>query len=374
VKTASVLLAGILIALSLLPLVPLVAADPPAGSATYVAGATAVVRAQKGTFADQGGAVCGDASGFGGVCIAPAPAVRVTDDALGRNVAFQVCADNDGDGLCTNGQVGPCADQITFSHGDAPFGFSNPVVAPIIQPRSQCPLAVQFLIVFLCNGSVHVDQTGPHVHPATSGTVAGAAVGGPSGNFCGGGGPTGEGNGGAKPYVYVDGDVNAALPGQVLGAGTPTGTTSACDLQPVIDCEAGSTIPAQSFSTPEACVLSVCVPAQGPFPLTPPIPLPAVCIGVAAVLCQEFTIGVTFVSAGNSPVDASTTSGGTIPFGPLAVPDPTDPSGPPILVVCPSTCPVPLPPGVDTTGTITYFVVVAGIPIIGGSISLAHSV
>jgi hypothetical protein len=158
-------------------------------SGRYVGAGTAVARANGGTAADNGTVVCdnGDGVGSGGVCLAfgGGDAVAVADAALGENVAFQVCLDNDGDGFCTSPSSGPCADQIFFSHNDA-GQFFNPVG----------PLPTGFLpgcaggpwkgyVVLLCEGA-HVVGTDVHTHEATSGTATVTGGGEGVGTFCGG--------------------------------------------------------------------------------------------------------------------------------------------------------------------------------------------
>jgi hypothetical protein len=205
-------LACILLACAFLPLAPLAQGDPPATSATYTAGATGVVRSNEQTVLDEGGVVCTDTGGIGGACIRTpsgfSPGVLVADAVSGRDVAFQVCADNNGDGICTPGGTGFCADSVTFSHDDNVPTTYNPVNAPAINLGPQCRYP-GFLVVFLCQGvdqAPNDDGGQPHVEgPATTGSIT-QAPGTGSGNFCSGssGGTGGNSTGTSKPYLYED--------------------------------------------------------------------------------------------------------------------------------------------------------------------------
>ena len=157
----------------------------------YVAGTTAVARTGGSTVADSGTVVCAGApdadagAGVGGVCIpwsAGGSAIEVVDGALGHDVAFQACVDNDGNLQCGGTPViSGCADAVVFSHFDNGT-FSNPLAAPT-SFTSGCPGGFPGWVVFLCQGA-H-DAGGLHAHEATGGTVTTVASGGPSGQFCG---------------------------------------------------------------------------------------------------------------------------------------------------------------------------------------------
>ncbi|HEU0132451.1 MAG TPA: hypothetical protein VFQ85_15815 [Mycobacteriales bacterium] len=163
-----------------------------AASGTYVAGGTAVGRAAGTTAVDNGTVACmpQSASGVGGLCLpfGGGDAVSVIDDVLGRNVAFQVCVDNNGDGFCGRGPTPPaepaCVDQILFSHADD-GSFRNPV-GPMQTALAPCPGnggGWNGYVVFLCNGA-HV-ASDVHLHPATRGTAKVTTGGQGSGTFCG---------------------------------------------------------------------------------------------------------------------------------------------------------------------------------------------
>ncbi|HEX2021828.1 MAG TPA: hypothetical protein VHH36_03895, partial [Candidatus Thermoplasmatota archaeon] len=112
------------------------------------------------TVADNGAVACIDAdddgdheSGRGGACIAfedvSGDSLLVTDDEHGTDIAFQVCVDVNGDGICglvgggdangdgipdvfadndgdgvPDGFNAPCSDRLVFSHGSG-GDFSN---------------------------------------------------------------------------------------------------------------------------------------------------------------------------------------------------------------------------------------------------------
>jgi hypothetical protein len=162
-------------------------------------GAT-VVRGNGATPADSGFAICQPAlgTGTGGLCLpfGDDDAVQVVDDTAGENVAFQVCIDNNGDGFCTFGESGPCADDIEFSHDDA-GNFFNPVGPLRTGFRTGCPGGPwNGYVVIICNG-VHVTAS-PHAHPATTGTASVTSGGEGLGTFCGNPRPDG-----AKPYFVL---------------------------------------------------------------------------------------------------------------------------------------------------------------------------
>lgn len=187
-------------------------------TAQYIAGATAVVKEPgSAPILDQGGAICDDTGpSLGGACITfgPYDSVLVGDGAAGAAVAFQVCIDNNGDGVCGGpqggGAAGRCFDQIFFSHDDA-GRFFNPL-GPL--PNSflpGCGSGAPFAgyVVFLCEG-VHGgagsdgSATTPHTHGVTTGSVTGVHGGSGFGDFCSPGGDDGrEAAGPGKPYKLV---------------------------------------------------------------------------------------------------------------------------------------------------------------------------
>ncbi len=171
------------------------------GAGNYVTGGTAVAK-QSGQppAADSGALACNaaDGSGVGGACVpfGPGDSVLVNDTANGTGVAFQVCLDNDGDGVCTSPDVSqPCPDQIFFSHDDA-GNFFNPLgpLPPSFLPG--CPGgAWPGYVVFICQGAHVAGAASPispiadasgHVHPATTGTASLTTGGTGFGTFCGG--------------------------------------------------------------------------------------------------------------------------------------------------------------------------------------------
>ena len=202
--------------LSGLLLVTLLAASP--ALAGYVGGGTFVVKTQFGTIVDNGGVVCQgtNGDGVGGGCL-PFPDassgreggfVRVADGSAGHEVAFQVCIDNNGDGICGGPQTeGPCRDQIFFSHDDQ-GRFFNPL-GPL--PTSRLRECTQNgghngYVVLLCQGAHEVNGSS-HTHSLSSGSIGLADLGEGYGDFCGGGfgggTPTGFVNAAAKAYQVI---------------------------------------------------------------------------------------------------------------------------------------------------------------------------
>lgn len=180
-------LAALLLGASLL-IAPAVPAPP--SVVQYAAGGTAVVKEQgQPAQVDSGALACTqNGVGVGGGCIpfGNYDSILVQDAARGRNVAFQVCIDNNGDGACSGESGNSCRDQQFFSHDDA-GAFFNPL-GPL--PKGflpGCPGgAWKGYVVFLCEG-VHIPVRPPgpgHAHPATAGTISGALSGTGYGNFC----------------------------------------------------------------------------------------------------------------------------------------------------------------------------------------------
>ncbi|HVF06311.1 MAG TPA: hypothetical protein VNA20_15825 [Frankiaceae bacterium] len=157
--------------------------------ARYLSGGTAASRQNGKTVVDEGSVVCnnGDNVGVGGFCTSfgGGNAMAVFDAAAGTDVAFQVCVDNNGDGICTSPDFGTCADRVFFSHADN-GAFYNPV-GPL--PAGFDPgcgaRAWQGYVVFLCEGT-HIEGITPHAHPATTGTGRVTTGGEGLGTFCGG--------------------------------------------------------------------------------------------------------------------------------------------------------------------------------------------
>lgn len=195
-------------------------------AATYTGGATFVARdARLGQLLDAGGVLChaGTGDGVGGACIAwdsldgLEEFVQVDDALAGLDVAFQVCVDNNGDGLCGGPQgldstgglggingTGGCRDTILFSHDDR-GAFFNPLGPLPTGFPSGCTGGFAGWVVFLCEG-VHDDKVVPHEHAATTGHVTPVTSGSGSGTFCGG---IAEQDLPPKPYVIVDEEATA---------------------------------------------------------------------------------------------------------------------------------------------------------------------
>ena len=158
--------------------------------ARYVSGGTAVVREDGQPAVDEGSVVCnnGDNVGVGGFCMSfgSGNAIGVFDDVAGTDVAFQVCVDNNADGVCTSPDMGTCADVVTFSHDDN-GAFYNPVgpVPTGFTPGCGGPGAWDGYVVFVCQGT-HVSGLGAHTHPATGGSGRLTSGGEGNGTFCGG--------------------------------------------------------------------------------------------------------------------------------------------------------------------------------------------
>lgn len=168
------------------------AAPPWTPEAQYTLAGTVVVKqANEAPIADEGVLVCrpGQGMGVGGGCISfgAGPgfdSVRVVDAQNDHQVAFQVCIDNNGDGVCVSPDNGPCADQVFFSHADDGAIF-NPLGPLPTRHSQECPGGVwDGYVVFLCNG-VH-DAGRAHTHPATTGSIMLSGDGSGFGNFCGG--------------------------------------------------------------------------------------------------------------------------------------------------------------------------------------------
>ena len=184
--------------------------------AGYTAGGVFVVKTDLGTLVDNGGVVCRgtNGDGIGGGCL-PFPAasreggfVRVMDGSAGPAVAFQVCIDNNGDGICGGPQLNErCRDQIFFSHNDE-GKFFNPL-GPLPTSRlRECPTGGHNgYVVLLCQGA-HETGGSSHTHSLSAGSIGLADFGAGYGDFCGGGfggagGEQGFVNAAAKGYAIV---------------------------------------------------------------------------------------------------------------------------------------------------------------------------
>jgi hypothetical protein len=196
------------IVLGALALVPLaVPAHSDTQYGTYTGAGSVVLSNPLGanpvTLLDNGAVVCHTASrqGTGGLCIpfsdlGTDDSVLVSDDQVGSAAIFQVCVDNDGDGVCGGGKRGDpgsndlCSDRIVFSHS-RDGANANPMRLPVdgkFLYDNFCGANGGFAgyIVIICAGT-HADESGVHEHIASAGTVT-TTTGGvvPSGDFCGG--------------------------------------------------------------------------------------------------------------------------------------------------------------------------------------------
>lgn len=138
-------------------------------------------------------------------------------------------------------------------------------------------------------------------------------------------------------------------------------------------CTAPTVIPGQSTpALPQVCVpFVVCVGPVSPQPLTPPVTVPPVCsVGFVCLPPTTILPGQTVTVPGQPPVPltpaitvsvSSTGFDGTVEpnagelssIGPI-----TTTVGPIPVTLCPSTCPVPVPPGADLVGSVTVTVTV----------------
>lgn len=190
-------------------------ASTPALGVAYVGAGTFVARGTSTPIGpivlDQGGVVCSPSgAGVGGACIpfrangARSAGIQVVDDVAGGQVAFQVCIDNNGDGVCGGDLTGKCDDQIFFSHADG-GEFFNPLGPLPSAFLEGCQGGYPGFVVFICDG-VHDDRQGPHHHAVTRGQVTVTDGGSGYGNFCGGATGGSAGNDGfvfAEPKPYV---------------------------------------------------------------------------------------------------------------------------------------------------------------------------
>lgn len=193
---------GLVLLASLVALAPAVVA--------YTEGGTFVVKAEGVTVVDDGAVICRGlgGNGVGGGCLPlPLPGttreggfVAVVDDAAGLDVAFQVCLDNNGDGVCGGPQPvdGRCRDQIFFSHAEGGRFFNALGPLPTTTLKD-CPKAFQGYVVLLCQGVHDTAEAGPHQHDVTSGRIFATNSGSGFGDFCGG-----NGGGAAGPAGFVD--------------------------------------------------------------------------------------------------------------------------------------------------------------------------
>ncbi len=193
-----------------------------AASATYdQGGTTVVVRANGQSVIDNGGVICNsEGPSVGGGCVdfaVPTPGTNggglsVDDADNDEDVAFQVCVDNNGDGICGGPQGNsklPCGDDQFFSHDDG-GRFFNPLGPLPTSFRRGCTGGEWHgYVVFLCTG-VHDGTSSaggpgtPHTHGASSGVIKTTHDAEGVGNFCGGGGIQGAtGDLIAKAYVVV---------------------------------------------------------------------------------------------------------------------------------------------------------------------------
>jgi hypothetical protein len=128
----------------------------------------------------------------------PNDSIYVHDDSVADDkIAFQVCIDNDGDGICggSGGSAGDpgagreCGDIIVFSHSTFGGANYNPLWVGGMESHWQSCGGQGFpgYIVITCAGAhINAGDNSSHAHQATTGSVSGVLTGGtPSGDFCG---------------------------------------------------------------------------------------------------------------------------------------------------------------------------------------------
>lgn len=159
------------------------------------------------TFVDNGAVVCEDTDGDGtydkgngGLCIhfweMRGDSILVEDALAYRDVAFQVCVDANGDGICGSSAfsdplgLSGCRDALVFSHNGFNGGFDNPMYLPsfLEQAYWQCGgLGFPGYIVIICAGAHQTfgDPDG-HTHTVAFGQVYSTYEGTwPKGDYCG---------------------------------------------------------------------------------------------------------------------------------------------------------------------------------------------
>jgi hypothetical protein len=158
-------------------------------SVTYVGGGAAVVKsAGEPAVVDDGVVVCNPdgAPSIGGGCLPFGGSVQVTDAVLGNAVAFQVCIDNNGDGICGGGDAAggtACADDLFFSHDDKGRFFNPLGPLPTTFARGCSGGAHSGYVIFLCD-AVH-NAEGGHAHKPTTGSITTTSAPGTGfGDFC----------------------------------------------------------------------------------------------------------------------------------------------------------------------------------------------
>ncbi|HWG90998.1 MAG TPA: hypothetical protein VNZ52_09155 [Candidatus Thermoplasmatota archaeon] len=171
------------------------------------------------TIADNGAVTCEDTnrdgiyeSGTGGACITFAEfgtkgnGIYVRDASVAdKDLAFQVCLDANGDGLCgnpagsvTSGSTDYCQDRIFFSHSTRdgsnanPLGLNRAYFDYIWGPAGlNCGANGGFpgFVVILCAGVHGGASLAQHTHHVTRGTItpiSDAPQMSDAGDFCGG--------------------------------------------------------------------------------------------------------------------------------------------------------------------------------------------
>lgn len=178
------------------------------GPGTVVAAFSAVPgRDAAATFVDNGAVVCEDTNGDGtydkgngGLCIhfweVQGDSILVEDALAFRDVAFQLCVDANGDGICGSSNfsdplgINGCRDEIVFSHNSFDGGFDNPMLIPRHLENAfwMCGgVGFPGYIVIICSGAHQTfgDADG-HTHQVAFGQVY-STYGGthPRGDYCG---------------------------------------------------------------------------------------------------------------------------------------------------------------------------------------------
>lgn len=153
----------------------------------YVGGGAVVAKsAGEPAVVDDGAVVCSASTpSIGGGCLPFSGAVSVQDAVLGSAVAFQVCIDNNGDGICGGGDASggsACSDEQFFSHDDKGRFFNPLGPLPTTFARGCEGGAHAGYVVFICDAVHNAD--GAHLHKPTTGTITGVGEGSGFGDFC----------------------------------------------------------------------------------------------------------------------------------------------------------------------------------------------
>lgn len=168
---------------------PSVSADAGCGvdgdELTYV-GAGTVVTAVGTGLTDDGLVVCNsNGPSAGGFCVPnSASAIEVKDELVGRDVSFQVCADMNADGDCTDTSLATNPDEVLFSHElNAPETYRNPMdISALSNPPTSSFNPDGKYVVFICAG-VHDNGGSVHEEKASVGEGSVVSASGASAGF-----------------------------------------------------------------------------------------------------------------------------------------------------------------------------------------------